>query len=369
MNNNFDLSTHTLIVGGGPAGSTLARKLAQNDVDVMLIEKNFSYDKPCGGGIKHIVFEEFNIPKKYENQSIKDFILYSSKEEVSIDLSKTPMSIVLRQEFDDINRKLAQDDGAILIEAKYLSAEKFNDFLIVKIKEDNKIKKIKTKYLVGADGVKSSVRKDIFGTHTNALLTHYYNVPSKKVSECKFFFRKEFSTNEYTWAFPHGNKLSVGTVLNEKENSKRNFLNFKNKFVKNDNTKVNGFYIPNWNGNELFYKDKVFLVGDSAGQVLPMTFEGIYYAMKSAEILSNAIIKEKPEIYEEEWNKKYKKRFKFFKSMQKIFLSSNYMSHKIIIFFQNKKFQESALKYWAGTVQPLSFGQTVLKVIKHLLKN
>jgi geranylgeranyl diphosphate/geranylgeranyl-bacteriochlorophyllide a reductase len=36
MNNSFDFSTNTLIIGGGPEGSTLARKLSKNNIDNIL---------------------------------------------------------------------------------------------------------------------------------------------------------------------------------------------------------------------------------------------------------------------------------------------------------------------------------------------
>ena len=49
---------------------------------------------------------------------------------------------------------------------------------------------------------------------------------------------------------------------------------------------------------------------------MPLTFEGIYYAIKSAEILADSIINQKD--YKKEWNKKYLKKFKFMKKLEKI---------------------------------------------------
>lgn len=50
-----------LIIGGGPAGATAARLLA-NKFDVTLIQDK-NWDKPCGGGVKTKMFDEMNIPK------------------------------------------------------------------------------------------------------------------------------------------------------------------------------------------------------------------------------------------------------------------------------------------------------------------
>ncbi|MFI5101403.1 MAG: FAD-dependent oxidoreductase, partial [Actinomycetes bacterium] len=41
-----------LVVGGGPAGSTTAYRLAEAGVSVLLADRaRFPRDKPCGGGI------------------------------------------------------------------------------------------------------------------------------------------------------------------------------------------------------------------------------------------------------------------------------------------------------------------------------
>jgi len=44
------MSTKVLVVGGGPAGAVAARSLAEWGEEVILIERNPSFKKPCGGG-------------------------------------------------------------------------------------------------------------------------------------------------------------------------------------------------------------------------------------------------------------------------------------------------------------------------------
>lgn len=365
----FDLETHTLIVGGGPSGAVLARKLSKNKISNILIEKNDDYDKPCGGGVKSIVYEEFDIPKDIESKKITKFDLFSPNKKVSVDLSKTPISIVLRKKFDKLNRDLAKKDGSTLLFGRFIVFERKGDFIYSFIKIGNETKVIKSNYLVGADGVTSTVRKQLSMPNQEKILTIYANIPNKDIDKCEFYFGEEFAPNEYAWVFPHGDKLSVGSVFKEGVDTQTLFDNFKNKVAPNDNTKVKGFYIPTWNENSLFYEDRVFLVGDAAGHVLPFSYEGIYYVMQSGSILADAIISGNPQNYELLWNKKFKKRFKFFKTMQKIFLSSTFMTDKMISFFQNEKLQQRGLKYWEGSIEPLGFFQTVLKIIKHLVKN
>ena len=365
MNTNFDFSTNTLIIGGGPAGSTLARKLSKNNINNILIEKNLSFDKPCGGGIKSIVFNEFDLPIELETKQIVKFNLISKKREMSIDLSKTPISIVLRKEFDKTLRELAQKDGTTLLEARFLSSEFFDDYIVTKIQSADKILLIKSKYLVGADGVKSTVRKEILKDSTNSYLTNYSLIDKSEIDYCDFYFGKDFAPNEYAWIFPHGDKLSIGSILKDND-AKKTFESFKQKSYKDKKTK--GYFIASWNEENIFYKNKTFFVGDATGQILPFTYEGIYFAMKSAHILADAIIQDDPNLYENNWNKIYLKKFRFFKRLQNIFLKNDFFVDLMILLFSNKKLQDKSLGYWEGSLKPISIYKIPFKILKHIFK-
>jgi len=365
MKNYFNISVNTLIIGGGPAGSTLARKLAKNLIDTILIEKNFSFDKPCGGGIKSIAFSEFDIPRELETKQITKFNLITKKNKVHVNLSKTPISIVLRKEFDHRLRELAKKDGSKLLEGEYVSSEFYDNYIISLIKTKEKTIFIKSKYLVAADGVNSTVRKKTIKTQTFSLLTNYSLIENQNIDYCNFYFGKDFAPNEYAWIFPHGNKLSIGSILRNNK-SKEIFEKFKNVDFKE--TKIKGYYIPSWNNEKLFYKNRTFFVGDCAGHVLPFTYEGIYFAMKSALILADAILKNDPSLYEKKWNEIYLKKFKFFKILQKIFLYNNFSTNLMVKIFKNKKFQERCLNYWEGTLEPISIYKIPFKVLKYFSK-
>ena len=366
MKDYFDISINTLIIGGGPSGATLARKLAKSSIDTILIEKNFSFDKPCGGGIKSIVFSEFDIPKELEIKQITKFNLITKKEAVSVNLVKTPISIVLRKEFDHELRNLAQKDGAKLLEGKYINSKFYDDCIISEIKTtESKVIFIKSKYLVAADGVNSTVRKKILNTQTSSLLTNYSLIENQDIDYCDFYFGKDFAPNEYAWIFPHGDKLSIGSIL-KSDKLKKVFEEFKNIDFKG--SKVKGYFIPSWNNEKIFYRNRTFFVGDCAGQVLPFTYEGIYFAMKSAHILADAIIENNPDLYEKKRNEIYLKKFRFFKIMQKIFLYNDFFANFMIKIFKNNRLQGRCLNYWEGSLKPISIYKIPQKILKYLFK-
>lgn len=367
MQENFDLFTNTLIIGAGPAGATLAKELNQKNIDNILIEKNLNYDKPCGGGIKSIVFEEFNLPKYIENKKVTKVNLFSSSKKSIFNIQKAPLSIVLRKEFDKMNRELAVESGSKLIEGKYQSLDYFEDFIIAKIKTKEKIIKIKAKYLVAADGVTSSVKKDVLNSSVNSLLTNYVIVKDKEITSCDFYFDSNYAPKQYAWVFPHGKDTSIGVIFHNNAKSRKVFTRLL-KEHNASNFKIKGFYIPVWQDKATFYEKRVFFVGDAAGQIMPFTYEGIYYAMHSSRILSNAIFQDNPNLYKEQWNKKFRKTFKSYEYLQKVFLSSDFMVNKMLGFFQNKKIEEKALQYWNNRINPLSFRQILTKSFKYLVK-
>ena len=47
------------------------------------------------------------------------------------------------------------------------------------------------------------------------------------------------------------------------------------------------------------------LLGDAAGFADPVTGEGIYYALRSAEIFAAAFLEDRPEEYEADWRKDF----------------------------------------------------------------
>lgn len=290
-----------LIIGGGPAGSTAARILSGH-YDVTLIHDKPDFDKPCGGGVKYKIFKESGLDENLIKHYIDHVYMVYKKERVKIDLKGPNLVIVKRKEFDVYLRKEAQNEGAKLIYGKF---KKFkNKKALVKIGNEN----IPFEYdiLIAADGVNSTVRKALNLSKIPSTVTHYAKTADYKTDTCEFFFDFETGGDYYAWAFPHENLTHIGTV------SRKNFQNLCRHL--NVNVKPKGYHIPTWQENITIQKENVFFVGDAAAQVMPLTFEGIYYAIKSAEILANSIINDKN--YKQEWEKRFLKEFKFMKKLQ-----------------------------------------------------
>ncbi len=339
------LDTEILIIGGGPAGATLASYLAKAGIETTLVQRNMHFKKPCGGGIRLDAFEEFDIDSTLIKHYVKNIALVHKKEHVDVDISSMPIAIVDRVSFDITLRKKAEKSGAKLIEGSFVSSRLEGGHRVTKIKVAGEVREVTSSYLVGADGVNSKVRKSINGDEVTALLTQYIDIETTATQECSFLFGSDVAGKYYAWSFPHANGLNIGTLA---EKGRPYMQNLCNELEIKLERKVLGYKIPHYN-RPLFYRERVFFVGDSAEQVLPFTYEGIYYAMSSAKILAECIIaKEAPEQYEKRWRQKYETKFQVLSSLQKIFLRNDFMISVMMRMYKNPKVQKQMLSLWLG---------------------
>jgi geranylgeranyl reductase family protein len=288
----------TIIIGSGPSGSTLAKKLSKDGYNVLLIEKcSLPRYKPCGGGITSRCYKliDLNIDKYIEDITYKILFVFENNESICLKVDKPIIYQVDRIKFD---KYLV--DKAIEYRCKVHDNERFLDFyetdkgVIVKTDKNE----YETKVLVGADGVNSNVayKANLANRNKGIAVEAEVYVDKQNIAEKKGEVVVDFSVinGGYGWIFPKNDRLSigVGTFLNKLSDIKKRLddLLAKNMIDNSAEIKIYGHQLPFPDGNEGIYNsEKIILVGDATGLADPFTGEGIYNAILTANMAYNVI--------------------------------------------------------------------------------
>lgn len=350
-----------IVIGGGPAGAIAARTLAGAGIRTFLIERDMNRIKPCGGGIPSAAFEEFRIPEYLiERKITKIGAVSPGLKEITIQLKGGYLAMVRREVFDAYLRGEAEKAGAELICGHFLNLST-KSRIELEYRENGLIKRLKADFLIGADGANSSVARYIGMKPPEKFLAIQERI---KVSpeqmdyyrdRCEFWYGSEISSCLYGWVFPKADHLCIGTAVRYGD-SKGLFSRFK-RFKEKLGERIEGYSVIKKEASPgpigvtgRMVCGNVLLCGDAAGLILPVSAEGIYYAMKSGQMAAEEIIKSKNPAnlngYEGRWNRLYGKRFDLMKRIQEIFYRDDTMRERLVEIHRVRTVQKASMALW-----------------------
>jgi geranylgeranyl diphosphate/geranylgeranyl-bacteriochlorophyllide a reductase len=362
------ISTKVLIIGGGPAGATAASVLAQKGIDVVLIEKNLAFRKPCGGGIPSLAFEEFQIPRDQIKREVDAITLVSPGDtRVNVELKPNKLFIVDRGVFDTCLREKAGKCGAELIEGRFINAEQEKKLYTSRIIAGDKELEIQSEYLIAADGVNSRVRLSQGIKLRPAIFTISEKIHGVTAETCEFWFSSLHAPEFYSWVFPSSEGISIGTGSRNPQKIRRFFETFRQRrMVNHSGGKTSIYSIPAWRG-DLFRKGNIMFTGDSAGQVMPLSYEGIYCAMKSGEFAAEAALRGNPGLYEKLWKDKFYALFWLSAKIGSHFLQDDMKAEKFVSLLQRPELQKAGKDLWLLKDFRLKGRRNLVKLLGKLL--
>jgi len=187
--------------------------------------------------------------------------------------------------------------------------------------------------VIGADGANSRVRKfinfmdnDCANDKKRGYIKCYLGVQYRiKVEEnllCSKITQVHLREGIpfFIWVIPEGNNIvRVGVIS---ENAREDLIGFLREF------KTKGEIIGKLTGmiptglTKNYYKN-IALVGDAAVQVKPLTGGGIYYGLKSAELLAKCIRDNMLDKYDKRLKRKYGREIKFGLKARKLYEEIN----------------------------------------------
>ncbi|MDR1142536.1 MAG: FAD-binding protein [Planctomycetaceae bacterium] len=300
------------IVGAGPAGATLARLLSGR-CRVLLLHRQ---RKKCCGGI--LAPESQKMLAKFDLALPREILVDPQPFAVAVwDLQSRLVRHYARQ-YVNIDRNAfdhwlvslipANVDirvGAVYRRSQYVDADK--DCLEIFFTENGEIRSEQVRFLVGADGAFSTVRREFFADHPNPkryiALQEWFELQTVLPEDSPkngIDFRNDYVgifdseiTDFYAWTIPKNEQIIFGSAIpygnKTRELFERLRAKLKNIGVSFDSPfyREAGSLLRPLNPFSVYCgSDRVFLIGEAAGLISPSSAEGISPALTSAYYLA-----------------------------------------------------------------------------------
>jgi geranylgeranyl reductase family protein len=330
-----------LIVGAGPAGSFAAELLAKAGAKVALFDgRPEGEPKACGGGVTAKALKAWPQLLNAAGRTVTELDLYSpSSKRLHLYLDE-PFAIYSRIAFDCYLRDRARDAGAQVVSEKISPRKTKRIESGWRLKSDTGAEWIGS-FLVGADGANSGIAKMLAGplppSDMEVAFGYRAPLPANDVAPTVVAFLPEWVG--YAWAFPRPDHISFGIATTQDafehqplddllwrfmigyyqqcEGAKVKFWNVEEKSADRNRihehlratseryaARIPGLAAKTWDHRKACGDDWA-LLGDAAGFADPVTGEGIYYALRSAELFAEAYVSGAALSYEKRWREDF----------------------------------------------------------------
>ena len=329
-----------LIVGAGPAGSLAAERLAQGGARVALFDgRPAGEPKACGGGVTAKALKAWPHLLDAVGRTVDELEMYSpSGKHLHMKLDE-PFAIYSRVAFDSYLRERARAAGAQVLFTK-ITSRGIKRTAYGWTLHDGNGGEWSGKMLVGADGANSAIAKKLAGPlqASDMEVAFGYRAPLPEKGDAPTVIAFLPGWVGYAWAFPRVDHISFGIATTQdafehkaldlllwqfmfgyyrqREGSRTNIWKPSQKpgevsLEKNLRAtaeryaaRIPGLADQTWE-NRRACGEGWALLGDAAGFADPVTGEGIYYALRSAELFAEAFIEGRPEEYEQRWRQDF----------------------------------------------------------------
>ena len=274
-----------IIIGAGPGGLACARLLAEHGLDVLVLERKSAVGpKVCGGGItwdglikrvpKHLIEGAFNrqyISSNYQQTVVK---------------ANDPIVATVRREVL----------GEWMFEQARKAGAEIRTSCQVNVIGPDAVAtsqgQFKYRYLIGADGSNSMVRKYLQLATERIGVGIHFQVPGS-FARMEWHLNDALFKNGYAWIFPFRDMASVGIYGVKPYNRPKQMLTSLVTWTAERGISTSGLRsragLINYDYRGWRFGN-IMLIGDAAGLASGLTGEGIYPALVSGETAARVII-------------------------------------------------------------------------------
>jgi geranylgeranyl reductase family protein len=303
-------TTHDItIVGAGPSGSWAAFLLARRGARVQLIDPSHPREKACGGGITGRALKLMSpagLARPGSAVRIRSARFIDSPRGLSRtvplhDGADSALLVASRQEFDAQLLAAARAAGADYLTARVTAVSRSGGGFRLTT-GDGRL--IASDIVIGADGVNSVVRRDLaapFRRDQLSIATGYF---AHGVTADEIALELFSDPPGYLWSFPRLDHLAIGVCAQANRGVTSPILRARaaawiaaTGIGAGARLEPYSWPIPSLGAADLarlpLSGDGWLLIGDAAGLVDPITREGIFFALQSAEFAADATARQR----------------------------------------------------------------------------
>lgn len=291
------------VIGGGPAGLWASRRLALGGANVALVDGSHPREKPCGGGVtaRALALIGSSVATLTRGVPIESAAFEHGTRRAVVTLAdarhELRLAVVSRRDFDGHLLALAEDAGVDVHRTRTVDLSRAGSAWRI----ETRAGVLDAHWVIGADGPGSLVRRRLstpFAREDLSIASGFYvhGVSSRQV-DISF----ETDPAGYLWSFPRPDHLAVGACAQADQTSSARLLamtaRWLDRHVDGGRRERYSWPIPSLRARTLERErpsgDRWMLIGDAAGLVDPITREGIFFALTSANLAADSLLKAK----------------------------------------------------------------------------
>ncbi len=311
-----DFDRDVIVIGGGPAGSTVARYAASGGADVLVIDRRDPIGTPLQCG--ELVPTNDEMRRLCPDVPDMDELFQTPKEAISRHSNKMhlvpPSGKPLKFDFDGyVLNRVAHDEFLVDL-AKKSGATYMTGTRVEKVEGNTVFLKngenLSAKIIVDSGGHNGPIRRD-YWTEKSVKIPVKFVLMEGDYGEAVELHFGSMAPGGYAWMFPKQSGANIGLGIQRSFTKGKNLNQYTDEFISKYDGEITfkgAGSLPMSGTIKKFVKGNYMLVGDSAGMVLPSNGAGITIAMIGGRIAGQVICENLKngtplENYEKIWKK------------------------------------------------------------------